>query len=397
MSRRLKDVPTCIVRELENQGIPENCVLFHKRGIGWIYRQCDSDLIHQLSEPTADRSEMPASIAPERRLEQLGPFGIQETNISLSITQESDMYTVNLNQRLIALANCPEVANVGQRAPIAPVTLNDTARDAAKIPRSATHFCWVYPPAGFTQLSEKRKATINRKLARGDPDYTFLALGGFAYFRFDKYSVKTLQINCLVKADNGLHFDGPYSWQSEYTKHLSKEGRFQDVTISELIDVGIKYYCFINPNERLKSSRRNGVVWTPAPNGGFVYLYDSKRMPHKYDCYFIVVDRQMISQKSTFVMPFSIILNQQNSSSSNFNRRSSSEQDSGTGSSPLMTNEAADQFKCSICFAQTVRCLFIPCKHMCTCADCANRIREQLHSVCPICRERFTEVWDIFL
>ncbi|CAF1116590.1 unnamed protein product [Rotaria magnacalcarata] len=400
MSRRLKDVPTCIVRELENQGIPENCVLFHKRGIGWVYRQCDSDLIHQLSQATADSSEMSAFSAQEqtdRQLEHLGPFGIQETNISLSIIQESGMYTVNLNERLDALANCPEIEDVGQHAPIAPVTLNGVARDAANIPRSATHFCWVYPPAGFTQLSEKRKATINRKLARGDPDYTFLALGGFAYFRFDKYSVKTLQINCLVKADNGLHFDGPYSWQSEYTKHLSKEGRFQDVTISELIDVGIKYYCFINPNERLKSSRRNGVVWTPAPNGGFVYLYDSKQMPHKYDCYFTVVDTQMISQKNAPVMPFSIILSQQNSSSSNSNRRPWSEQHSATKSSPLVTYEAANQFKCSICFAQTVRCLFIPCKHMCTCADCANRIREQLHSVCPICRKRFTEVWDIFL
>ncbi|CAF5094801.1 unnamed protein product, partial [Rotaria magnacalcarata] len=77
MSRRLKDVPTCIVRELENQGIPENCVLFHKRGIGWVYRQCDSDLIHQLSQATADSSEMSAFSAQEqteRQLEHLGPF-----------------------------------------------------------------------------------------------------------------------------------------------------------------------------------------------------------------------------------------------------------------------------------------------------------------------------------
>jgi hypothetical protein len=149
------------------------------------------------------------------------------TNMSLSIIQETNMYKIKSNRKLRFLADFIGIGNIGQHAPIAPVTLTGVARDVANIPHEATHFCWIYPPVGFTQLSENQKAEIDLKLAEGDPEYAFLALGGFAYFRFERSAFKTIQINCLVKADNGIIFDGPHSWRADYTEDLFKNGRFQ--------------------------------------------------------------------------------------------------------------------------------------------------------------------------
>ncbi|CAF1077633.1 unnamed protein product [Rotaria magnacalcarata] len=397
MSVQLKEVPACIVRELKNEKIPANCVIFYKEDVGWVYRPCDSDIMFGLSQPTVYSSKSTELVPHDqnkRRLERLGPFGIRPTNISLSIIQDSDMYQVQVDGQLRALAKYIDIENVGQHAPIAPVTLNRAARDAAHIPQDATHFCWAYPPVGFTQLSQKKKAEIDQKLASDDPDYTFLALGGFAYFRFDNCTFKKLQINSLVKADSGLNFNGPHRWQAEYTEHLFNEGRFQDVTISELLELGIKYYCFINPREKLKSSQPDGAIWIPADNGGFVYLYDMKGMPHIYDCYFTVAHQSSTASITTGVMPFSLITKKHQST---LRQRPSSEDDSRTESLLSVSHETTDQFNCSICLVRTVRCIFIPCKHMCTCAECAESVKEKLHSVCPICRKAFTEVWNVFL
>ncbi len=51
------------------------------------------------------------------------------------------------------------------------------------IPREATHSCWCYPPAGLSELDEGRKTCIDQGVAVGDPEYTFLAFGGFVYFK----------------------------------------------------------------------------------------------------------------------------------------------------------------------------------------------------------------------
>ena len=155
-------------------------------------------------------------------------------------------------------------------------------------------------------------------------------------------------------------------------------------------------YCFINPNERLKSTEKNAADWIPARNGGFVYLYDSRQRPHKYDCYFTITDTPLSNQMSSHIMPFSLIRNRQIPPQSSIRQRLSSTETTRTGLSQV-TTEVADRFTCSICLTRTVRCLFLPCKHMCTCVECAQRVRQELRSMCPICRQAFTEVWDVFL
>jgi hypothetical protein len=134
------------------------------------------------------------------------------------------MYKTTIDQNLNKLNT---VDGYGQHSPIVPITLTGRARDVAYIPQEATHFCWIYPPVGLTQLSKKKKARLEEEIANGDLEYTFLALGGFAYFRFQQHSYEMLQATCLVQADNGLTFQGPFQWRSDYTANLAKQGRFQ--------------------------------------------------------------------------------------------------------------------------------------------------------------------------
>ncbi len=151
-------------------------------------------------------------------------LGAEPTQISLTIDEDSDMYEVTLDENLKKLRI---LDGFGQHAPLAPVTLTRRARDIASIPQEATHFCWIYPLTGLTQLNEKRQANIEQEIAHGNSEYTLLSLGGFVYFRSEQDSYKMLQANCLVQADNGLTFRGPFPWRSAYTADLARQGRFQ--------------------------------------------------------------------------------------------------------------------------------------------------------------------------
>lgn len=146
--------------------------------------------------------------------------------LSLDRTGEST-FQIQTSEKLMFLHETLPLGILCEHAPITPVTLPEDARRVANIPEDATHFCWVYPPIGFTELSDKKKEKISRRLKKKDPEYTFLALGGFFYLELRNRRYQLLQANCLVKADTGLIFDGPYQWKHEYTKDLARQGRFQ--------------------------------------------------------------------------------------------------------------------------------------------------------------------------
>jgi hypothetical protein len=138
----------------------------------------------------------------------------------------------------------------------------------------------------------------------------------------------------------------------------------------------------------LISSKKDSPTWIPAPNGGFIYLYNSKLEPHKYDRYFTVADKPCSEQISTRIMPFSLIDKRDQSQTISTPK---------TATSNTSTDDTNDKFLCSICFDRTIRCIFIPCKHMCTCNKCAEKIQKRHNSKCPICRDVFREIWDVFL
>ena len=158
-------------------------------------------------------------------------LGTKPTKVSITILENVDVYQTVVDRNLNRLNI---VDGYGQRGPIAPVTLTGQARDVAHIPRDATHFCWVYPLVGIIQLTTAKKTEMEREIVKGNLEYTFLALGGFAYFRLERNLYKMVQTNCLVQADNGLIFEGPFIWRPEYTAHLERQGRFQVKYIKRL-------------------------------------------------------------------------------------------------------------------------------------------------------------------
>ncbi|CAF3719440.1 unnamed protein product [Adineta steineri] len=387
MTNTVQKLPTKIVRAIIAENLSPDNVIYYDEHQSWVYTRCSVDPINT-SQQSLNEVQSSSLIQNARPLESLGPFGTQPTEISITIEPDEVIYrTKSFNMILSDLSQDNDGECLGQHAPLAPITLHGTARSVSHIPHDATHFCWVYPPVGLTELCKKTKKSIDKKVALGDLSCTFLAFGGFVYFRINKCNNYTmLQANALVKADNGLVFHGPHEWQSAYTAHLAKNGRFQDVTVSSLIDLGIKYYCFINPNEELCSSIEGQSDWAPARNGGFVYLYGSPGNPHPLDRYFSIADAPITEQISTQVMPFSLIRNP----------HKTVELSSSSLSSPS-SNVDKDRFNCSICLDRTIQCILIPCKHMCACAECAQMIKKKQNSRCPICRQTFTEVWNVFL
>ncbi|CAF0810936.1 unnamed protein product [Didymodactylos carnosus] len=101
--------------------------------------------------------------------------------------------------------------------------------------------------------------------------------------------------------------------------HYWKQGRFQDITISAFLELGIRYYCFINPDEKLISNRK--TEWSPCSNGGFIYLYSQDGSPNELDCYFSVADKPapLTSSSNTqnCVMPFSLVRQRTNNDNNN--------------------------------------------------------------------------------
>jgi hypothetical protein len=61
------------------------------------------------------------------------------------------------------------------------------------------------------------------------------------------------------------------------------------VTLSYLIEKGVRYFAFINPYESL-SDENDQLSWMTSRNGAFVYLFNEDHSPHPFDCYFSVAD-----------------------------------------------------------------------------------------------------------
>ncbi|CAF1469450.1 unnamed protein product [Adineta steineri] len=387
MTNTVQKLPARIIHAIIAENLSSDNIIYYDEHQGWVYKRFSDDL-NNTSRQNLSEVQSSSLVQNARPLESLGPFGTQPTDVSIIIEPGEVIYrTKSFNMILSDLTQYTVVECLGQHAPLALITLHGTARSVSHIPHDATHFCWVYPPIELSELCEKTKQTIDKKVSMGDLSNSSLAFGGFTYFRINEYNnYIMLQANALVKADNGLVFHGPHDWQPAYTAHLAKTGRFQDVTVSSLIDLGIKCYCFINPNEKLCSSVEGQPDWAPAKNGGFVYLYGSPGNPHPLDRYFSIADAPITEQISTQVMPFSLIRNS----------HKTVERSSSSLPSPS-SNADKDRFNCSICLDQTIQCILIPCKHMCACAECAQMINKKQNSLCPICRETFTEVWNVFL
>jgi len=276
-------------------------------------------------------------------------------------------------------------------------------------------------------LSPDRKLILEKYIKAKDPEFTFLAFGGFVYFTEDPQGeLKIVRVSALAQGGTGIAFDMPLSWRAQYTPCLFRQGRFQGVTIQAFKDMGLNQYCYINPNEELISE--NGEeTWTPCPNGGFVYLYNMNSEPHALDRFFpqsptfldptpssptplgtspgsipfSMVMRNTMGAKGLAQSPQVAALSSQIAASSSSAREGSILKPSGATApytiperTPKPPNPNSAGFGlCVICLENHVNVLIIPCKHVCVCSQCMAFV----HDTCPLCRADIRDKWNVFL
>lgn len=219
----INSLPAAIVKELEKAGIPIDSLIFYQND-GWVYQRGS----------TVSRGDQLES-SP---IASLGPFGKSSKNNHWMIKNQIwslDIYPVNVSFILYPERSEYTITKIGNQelnedqratgifAPISRITLQGFAREIAKIPDDATHFCWLYQPNNIR---------IDNDTNWGNSyELNLLKLGGFAYFRQnsnDLNSVQLLRVNSLdVSANNGLVFEGPFSWRSEFTEQMWSQKRFQ--------------------------------------------------------------------------------------------------------------------------------------------------------------------------
>ena len=58
---------------------------------------------------------------------------------------------------------------------------------------------------------------------------------------------------------------------------------------------------------------------------------------------------------------------------------------------------------CTICLTNPKNMLFLPCKHLCACSECANQIVKRTNALndgskplCPICRAPAQTILDVY-
>ena len=49
-----------------------------------------------------------------------------------------------------------------------------------------------------------------------------------------------------------------------------------------------------------------------------------------------------------------------------------------------------------ICMAKPKAAVFLPCQHLCVCAECADSVRQRSNE-CPMCRAKIDSVIGVFL
>eukprot|EP00401_Gymnodinium_catenatum_P077103 CAMPEP_0117505678 /NCGR_PEP_ID=MMETSP0784-20121206/25508_1 /TAXON_ID=39447 /ORGANISM="" /LENGTH=332 /DNA_ID=CAMNT_0005301111 /DNA_START=54 /DNA_END=1052 /DNA_ORIENTATION=- len=148
-----------------------------------------------------------------------------------------------------------------QLSPLHRLTLDSETKRAANIPDAAVFFAWAYPMVcdGSLQVSAE------------SPEGAFLQFGGYIYFDECRDAVGTNAIRPAALGTIGLMFGRPQRLPPVVVETLSKQGRFQEITLEVLATKGATHFAWIRPREF------DGVA---CADGCFAYLFGAS--PAKY-------------------------------------------------------------------------------------------------------------------
>lgn len=360
----------------------------------------------------AAAADAPAPPAGPAFPEALGPFAVLPTTLRLTIQSlDSSMYEAALTGELAPLAH-QGLWNVGSFSPPHPITLSPADRTLARIPQEAASFVWAYPLAGMSQLTEASKAALDMSSA----NMCFLSLGGYVYLNAAE---QVIQANAIGAGD-GLAFLPPQPWKAPYSRALVSSGRCQDITIDFLRAQGARYYCWIRPGEALPGGDGD-APWAPCQDGAFAYFFsDDAHASDPRDCFFAIGTDELgastiverAQAQGGVVQAFSSFsLTPQRRAAAGGAAAAAAAAASAPPLRELAVGRAllgqqteaedADMRRrladmqsvalCVVCLENHKAVLFVPCHHLCACAECATQLRK-----CPICRASISSRIDVF-
>lgn len=127
-----------------------------------------------------------------------------------------------------------------QLSPLHRITLDVEAKDAANIPRDANYFAWAYPMV----LTQEHSSVGAQSAQRAFLDY-----GGYTYFNENRDVVQTNSIIPSPLGTPGLVFGRPQMLPANVSEILTRQGRFQEITLEVLAQKGATHFAWIRPQE----------------------------------------------------------------------------------------------------------------------------------------------------
>lgn len=125
-----------------------------------------------------------------------------------------------------------------QLSPLHKITLDDEMKVAASIPMEAKFFAWAYPVVDDGTVVHGHSA-----------EHMFLKYGGYVYFNRACEAVGTNSIAPAPVGSSGLVFGRAQDLPSNIEDILTRQGRFQEITLAPLTAAGATHFAWIRPDE----------------------------------------------------------------------------------------------------------------------------------------------------
>jgi len=159
---------------------------------------------------------------------------------------------VGIDPRACGLAHAQTI--FCQLSPLHLITLDDETKVAANIPEHSKYFAWAYPAVDDGTFRMGTSA-----------EHHFLLYGGYVYFCRDRKAIGTNSIAPAPLGTEGLMFGRAQDLATPVEQTLTRQGRFQEITLAPMRKAGATHFAWIRPSEFSAS--------TAATDGAFAYKF----------------------------------------------------------------------------------------------------------------------------